>query len=248
MVQIVDQHAAVNLIAEFSHRAKIDYSEKMNVAVDGGFYKGAFSRILLDRIENIQCYGFEPNEQLFNDWARIGQKNKKIELFNNALSDKTETTKLYSSSHRPATNSLLPRPSGKTTKPYYPNDAYFDNFFNVEAITLDAFCNSKGIETIFLLKLDLQGGELKALQGANTMLKFGKISIIITEAVFVEKYQCQPLLKDIWGYLSQYGYRFHSLYNLKVGDYNVSECQIRGSQFNQCDCIFVSKEMVELYD
>ena len=57
---------------------------------------------------------------------------------------------------------------------------------NVNIITLDQYFCFRPLSEIFLLKLDLQGGELEALRGAENLLKNGSIPIVSVEAVLLK--------------------------------------------------------------
>ena len=117
---------------------------------------------------------------------------------------------------------------------------------NINVVSLDQYICSKSVSEIFLLKLDLQGGELEALRGAKNLLKKRSICIVFVEAVFVEKYENQPLLKDLWNFLDSFGYRLHSLHDIKSGDYDGTRNVLRMEQLNQCDALFLSQEVLDL--
>lgn len=48
----------------------------------------------------------------------------------------------------------------------------------IQLVTLDAFCEQRGIDRVDLLKLDLEGGELDALRGARRLLEVDAIAMI----------------------------------------------------------------------
>jgi FkbM family methyltransferase len=48
----------------------------------------------------------------------------------------------------------------------------------IEIVTLDAYCEMREIERIDLLKLDLEGGELDALRGAERLLAANQIELV----------------------------------------------------------------------
>jgi FkbM family methyltransferase len=52
---------------------------------------------------------------------------------------------------------------------------------SVDAITIDGLIQKRGIKNIRLLKLDIEGGEFDALQGAAGALKSGVIDYVFTE-------------------------------------------------------------------
>ncbi len=63
-----------------------------------------------------------------------------------------------------------------------------------------------------VLKLDLQGYELYALQGAERLLD--GVHIIITEVEFIALYDDQPLFGDVDAYLRARGFALRNLYDL----------------------------------
>ncbi|MFM7642287.1 MAG: FkbM family methyltransferase, partial [Cyanobium sp.] len=99
-----------------------------------------------------------------------------------------------------------------------------------------------------MLKLDLQGGELEALEGARYLLSRENIAIVYTEAVFIQKYEHQPLLRDLWSHLSAHGYRLHSLHDIKTGSYGRDQNLFRNTQYNQCDAVFISNALANLLE
>lgn len=127
------------------------------------------------------------------------------------------------------TNSLLPRPA--SGRRYYPEKATLDSVIQVETITVDRFVAQNQIDHIHILKLDIQGGELMALQGARHMLEQHAVSLIYTEVMFVEHYASSPLLLHIWDQLDKYGYSLFNIFDLH---------QARDGQLTQADVIFIS--------
>ena len=85
---------------------------------------------------------------------------------------------------------------------------------DVETITIDEVMKLNNINKIDILKFDIQGGELMALQGAMNALQQKKISLIYTEALFVPHYENNPLLRDLWNCLEQYGYSLFDIYDM----------------------------------
>jgi protein O-GlcNAc transferase len=63
-------------------------------------------------------------------------------------------------------------------------------------------------EDIDYFKLDIQGGELAAIQGGTKLLE--QVVVIHTEVAFVELYENQPLFADVDIYLRSLGFWFHT--------------------------------------
>ena len=64
---------------------------------------------------------------------------------------------------------------------------------SVQTTTLDSLASQVG--EIDFLKMDVQGGELAVIEGAQKAL--GAVSVIETEVEFVPLYEQQPLFADI---------------------------------------------------
>lgn len=100
---------------------------------------------------------------------------------------------------------------------YEPNLSYTSRFqgFNpglsvaatvqVETTTLDAFAETEGLESVEVLKVDVQGADLDVLQGGQHLLAASTLAIIV-EVEFSEIYRGQPLFADIDAYLRAQGF------------------------------------------
>ncbi len=82
----------------------------------------------------------------------------------------------------------------------------------IDVCTLDHWCEANDIKPaqVDLVKLDVQGGEIKALQGAEKLLK--EASAVYLEVSFVPMYKESPLFADVEGFLTKRGYRRHAIY------------------------------------
>jgi hypothetical protein len=54
--------------------------------------------------------------------------------------------------------------------------------------------------------MDIQGGELDALRGAQRLLEGHRIDVIVSEAMFVPHYEGAPLAWQQWALLASHGY------------------------------------------
>lgn len=102
----------------------------------------------------------------------------------------------------------------------------------VPGMTIDEFCAKHDIRHVDILKMDIQGGELFALQGAANLLKQRAVSVIYSEAFYLPFYKAQPLFSEISAYLNSHGYRLHGIYNPTFSGHT--------GRLQWSDCIFVS--------
>jgi FkbM family methyltransferase len=86
-------------------------------------------------------------------------------------------------------------------------DGYrIDQNIDVEIATLDAFVERNGLGHVDLLKMDLQGGELLALEGASGSLKKELFDVIFSEIWLVSPYEGSPRYWEIAQQLERFGY------------------------------------------
>jgi FkbM family methyltransferase len=81
-----------------------------------------------------------------------------------------------------------------------------DQDVEVDVTTLDAFVERNGLAHVDLLKMDLQGGELLALEGATESLRRGLFDVIFSEIWLVSPYDGAPRYWEIAQHLERFGY------------------------------------------
>ncbi len=85
----------------------------------------------------------------------------------------------------------------------------------METTTLEACIEEHLILDPALLKLDVQGFELSALQGCGRLLE--RFRYVYVEASFVELYVGQALATDVIGFLFNRGFNLMCVANLSCG-------------------------------
>jgi hypothetical protein len=77
---------------------------------------------------------------------------------------------------------------------------------------LDSFVSAAEIESPALLKLDVQGFELKALRGCESLLD--QFAFVYVECSFIELYTGQALAHEVVAWLEQRGFRLSGTHNM----------------------------------
>jgi len=91
----------------------------------------------------------------------------------------------------------------------------------VEAVTLAEWARGAGVNAVDILWLDLQGAELKALQGMGALAQ--KVKFIYVEVEHKEMYVGQPLLPEIDSYLAALDFTLlRNIFTVKDGSYGTS--------------------------
>ncbi len=183
--------------------------DSVKYIVDGGAYRGDFSLDMANVFPHATIYAFEPQNNSFALLAQNTATIDRIESVNCALGNNSGKAVFYTNLS-PLTNSL-----SKST-----SDAmnYFQGFNDpktmedVEVVTLNDFLSKKGISGIDILKLDLQGHELEAIQGLGALLS--SVKLIYAEVEFLKLYDGASLFSEVELYLRERGFVFFQLYGL----------------------------------
>jgi len=165
-------------------------------------------------------YAFEPFPVMFKTLGEnTGQVNE-ISIHKTAIGEKKGKSAFFVNQNVDTNSLLEPQKMGLSSDKQVVNNDKIE----VDVISIDEFCQFNSISQIDILKLDIQGGELAALRGAEKMLAAKKIKLIYTEAYFRKQYVNQPLFHDISSYLEQYGYFVQDIYNPIYGKGSIAWC------------------------
>lgn len=156
-----------------------------------------------------EIYCFEPRAAAIKELTKAYGDNPRIHLIQQAVS-KTQGLMDFHITVRRGGSSLLERnPESK----HYSILKRMVKTIKVPTVTLDGFCEEQGIRSVGLLFMDIQGGELAALQGATALLERQAIEAIYAEVFFIDLYKDCPQFEDVNRYLESFGYRFVKFFN-----------------------------------
>jgi FkbM family methyltransferase len=99
--------------------------------------------------------------------------------------------------------------------------------------TVDTFSAGLGIESIDLLKTDVQGYDLKVFQGAKGLLEKGRIHAAFCEVNFHKLYDGQCSFEEIYAFLKSHGFYLCGFYD------TVRE---KGFHIHWADALFVQPD------
>lgn len=196
--------------------------------IDVGASNGGFARKARGLFPQTKIFSFEPMPAVYEELNQHFLQDNNFRSYNIACSDVRGSVDFFVSSNQ-GSSSLLDM--GNAHKEAYPGSAEITKI-HVNTDTLDNILLTEKTGDMIFLKMDVQGGEMKVLEGAPEILK--KVSLIFTEVSFIELYEGQPLVNEMIRYLAERGF-------LLMGIENVSQ-QLTDGQYLQADLYFKRRE------
>ena len=183
---------------------------KNPVIFDVGASEGSVVQLYKSIYPGASIHAFEPQPDSFAVLRKRVSGFEEVSCNNMALSDVRGEATFYKTQNY-ASSSLLPSIRSES---FVDEHTTLAEKYNVELDTLDHYTESRSIETIDILKMDVQGNELNILKGGRELLKSGRIKVIYSEVWFIAAYDKQPFYEDIAIYLREFGYLPFGLYNM----------------------------------
>lgn len=196
------------LVPSYEHKSFISSIEKPDLIIDIGLNKGQFTSFMNLYFKDSKIIGFEPLSEDFAIAEKALKSHNNINIYQYAIGDKKEN-KLINISKSSDSSSFLPQTPLQSeifggTEPSLIQE-------ETKIRTIDSFDIDFKSSKKALLKIDVQGYELKVLRGMKNKLK--EIGDIYVECSFIELYKDQCLYDDIKSYLSEHNFFEFKRYN-----------------------------------
>lgn len=162
-------------------------------------------------VTGAKIYAFDADPRSIEALSKRFARDPNVSVYNKAVTDESGWTEFYLNEYS-ATSSIFPRP--QDTRRYYPAFASKADKIRAAAVRLDEFVADLKIDEIDLLKIDIQGGEMRAFQGAEGLIRGRRINVIHTEVYFIPHYEGSPMAWDQASFLAERGYSMFGLYNV----------------------------------
>lgn len=200
----------------FLQQAELCGKIERPVIFDGGAYHGEVTKIYRQLFPKAVIHAFEPFPESHAILKRNCSGDPDIHTPCLGLADKPGK-RAFAINAFTATNSLLPTaPEATATW----REGYFETkeTRELDFTTIDAYVAEHGIGHIDILKLDLQGAEPLALQGAQETLSAGRIGLVFMEVLTTPVYQGQKKLHEMLALMETQGFELHDFYELSRKD------------------------------
>lgn len=181
------------------------------VVIDGGAHRGETLDYIKKVFPDSNIFCFEPCRDSFGELCVVARNYRNVTVEKLALSD-TSGSAFININLYEQTNSLL-KTAPEAIHTWGENLLENQGNEKIEITTLDEYCQTNGIKYIDILKLDLQGSEIKALSGSKTMLSEKKIGYITLEIILANTYIEQPSIDEYFTFLCERGYSLIGINN-----------------------------------
>ena len=175
--------------------------------VDIGASRGQFTLFAAGLWPQAQIFAFEPLPEAYAVLARIAA-GRRIQAFRTAIGPHVAKARMHVMQPDDCSSLLAPTARQHATFPR----TRLAGTTPVEIAPLDAFVGPGDLSAPALLKVDVQGFELAALEGCASLLD--RFAAIYVECSFVPLYAGQPLADEVLEYLRAQGFRLTGIYNL----------------------------------
>lgn len=172
-------------------------------------------------------YCFEPVADTYAEMVKNTRENRQIICINKALGSSKGEAKIYKSTTYSGIASL--------------NGQGNDSFSQEETIGVDTglnICNEYKIDTVDVLKIDVEGFEIEALNGFGDLLK-NNVKAIYIEVGFDPDDACKTHMSEILNYLRPHGFIASGLYD----SYRLGKNKLK---LNHADLLLVNTNLIEV--
>jgi FkbM family methyltransferase len=194
--------------AGVEHTAALRALRSHRVVVDIGANRGQFALVARWLFPKAQIFSFEPLPGPASRFRAIFASDARVYLHEAAIGPESGNATIHVS-RLDDSSSLLP--ITKRQNDLFPGTAEAGTA-TIKVGQLGEFVKEEQIEAPALLKLDVQGYELQALRGCESLLH--RFDHVYVECSFVELYAGQALAHEVVAWLEARGYRLSGTYNM----------------------------------
>lgn len=192
---------------EDCYRPVLEHCSKNGFSLDLGLDLGCrgqtIDNILFRYFPVKKVYGFEPSPDSFKEVQARYKANPAVKVFDYAVSNTDEMGTLYMDLAKPSGNSLRPH---KAKQPV-----------DVRKIRLDTWAKEHNITNFDVVKIDIEGHELEALEGMGEYLN--TVNVLLAEVRFNDR---PTLYHKVANFLDGFGLQLYTIVGLYFCEERIS--------------------------
>jgi FkbM family methyltransferase len=189
------------------------------VLLEVGAHGGWFFHCWQDWCPAARVHAFEPYPESFRAMRELYGHDARVTLNEVGVGDFCGTLRLKVMADSKVSNSFLAHRADTWEEIRYRTGEISQ--VQVPVTTLDAYCAEHAIADIYLLKIDVQGFEMKVLEGARAIL--GRVDHILVESAIRPLYQDAAMFTQVAAHLQATGFHLMALRTWHRGNHVLME-------------------------
>jgi FkbM family methyltransferase len=198
-------------VAPSIEHESIPFRDDFMTVIDVGASRGQFALFAAEHFPNATLICFEPLPGALERLERLLAPRAASRVVDVALADQRKAATFHVS-NADDSSSLLP--IGARQREAFPGTGE-QSIITVEQRRLDELLQPCDLVHPVLLKIDVQGAELAVLTGAGTLLD--SVDAVLVEASFAQLYETQPLVDEVWTFLTGRGFMCRGVWSIAYG-------------------------------
>ena len=198
---------------------EIGPQEGRHTVLDVGAHHGWFFHCWLDWCPNAEVHAFEPSAEAFDRMDTLYGGDRRVHLNQVGAGARSAELPLNVLTASKVSNSFL-HPSGGTWDAIKYETGVIEQE-KAQVITLDDYCSRNGIDSVYLIKIDVQGFESEVLKGAERVL--GSTDYVFVEAGIERLYVGAPSFAEVHLDLEERGFHLMGMRVWHRGNYRFVE-------------------------
>jgi FkbM family methyltransferase len=194
-----------------------------HVVFDVGAFRGKFIHAWRKWCPLAEVHAFEPSQEAVALLREEYGADPKIKINPTGVGDAIGELEYHVNAESRSCNSFLPADEKTWDEARYRTGAVSRR--TAPVTTLDAYCEGANIKSIHLIKIDVQGFELKVLRGAST-ITLPRTSYLLVESGIRPFYIGAPRFSDVFDYVTGQGFHLIGMRSYHRGNLTLMEADM----------------------
>lgn len=173
-----------------------------HIVIDLGARNGWFFSSWQKWCSHAEVHAFEPEKIAYDNLLKRFSDNPLVHINAEGVGAESSVEKFYHLTESEVSSSFLPPLQEAWDEIGYKTGEVAET--EVALTTLDHYAQAKAIDSVYLIKIDIQGYELKALQGAVDLLR--KTDYLLVESSLRPLYDGAARFTEVHDYLAEQGF------------------------------------------
>ena len=175
----------------------------VDVGANIGYFSIQFSKLVG---QHGSVVAFEPNPKAFEILKRNTSRKENIKCFNLGLSDKSSRLDFFIPDDNTAVASLVKDFASANLNYFESGQAESLQHIKVDVVNGSDFLDSKGIENIKFIKIDVEGWEMNVLKGLESLIKKSPELVVFIEFNILAQTMSGHKPEELLNYLVNLGF------------------------------------------